>query len=371
MKQEDFDRMVGLIYDSALHPELWQEAMSVLAKQIDAGAFHLLGWNSAEGRPTLGITSDIAWNGVMQEYTEYYGAIDPRRQLAVSSGPGIVIACHHYFNDKFVSGSEYYQDHFLPTGFRYVIGGCLMRSETTDVVLGLMREPERGHYGKAQENYMARLMPHFNRALRLMEKTQSVALSSELAVAGHDAVSLGVIAISTTARILYCNRTGEAMLKAGNVLCVHKSVLTCAQINEQMRFSNVVDSVIKTRKPASVLLAGQSRPDERYSVTLTPLPKRGAFSLAGVPDGVLCLISSLNQRRLATAQQLMQLFGLTAAEARLARALGACETLESYAQASGLRRNTVKTQLSAIFEKTGTDRQSALVRLILAIPAAR
>jgi DNA-binding CsgD family transcriptional regulator len=371
MKQEDFDRLVGLIYDSALDPALWQDTINALAKQIDAGAFHMLGWNSAAGKVTLGVTSDAAWNDVMAEYADYYGAIDPRRQLAMSSGPGVVIACHHHFDDRFVSGSEYYQDHFLPTGFRYVMGGCLMRSDTIDVVLGLMREPERGHYDKAHEKFMARLMPHFNRALRLMERTQSAEQTGNLAAAGQDAVSLGVVAISPTGRVLYCNRNGEALLKAGGVLCVRNGALACPHEGEQLRFSGVIEAVMKTGQPTNLLMSDRNRPDERYGLTLIPLPKRGAFAFVGERDGVLCLLAPLDRRRLATAQQLMQMFGLTAAEARLARALAAGETLESYAQASDLRRNTVKTQLRAIFEKTATDRQSALVRLIVGIPAMR
>jgi len=371
MKQEDFDRLVGLIYDSALDPAQWQDTMNVLAKQIDAGAFHMFGWNSALEKVTLGVTSDAAWNDVMAEYADYYGAIDPRRKLAMSSGPGVVIACYHHFDDRFVSGSEYYQDHFLPTGFRYVMGGCLMRSDTTDVVLGLMREPERGHYDKAHEKYMARLMPHFNRALRLMEHTQSAEHTGDLAAAGQDAVSLGAIAVSPAGRVLYCNRNGEALLKAGGVLCLRNGVLACPHEGEQLRFSGVIEAVVKTGHPANLLLTDRNRPNERYGLTLTPLPRRGAFSLAGEPEGVLCLAAPLDQRRLATAQQLMQMFGLTAAEARLVRALAAGETLEAYAQANDLKRNTVKTQLRAAFEKTGTDRQTALVRLIVGIPAVR
>lgn len=63
--------------------------------------------------------------------------------------------------------------------------------------------------------------------------------------------------------------------------------------------------------------------------------------------------------------------GLTPAEARLARALCGEESLQDYARASGVARTTVKTQLRSIFAKTGTTRQSALVRLVAAVPPAR
>ena len=67
----------------------------------------------------------------------------------------------------------------------------------------------------------------------------------------------------------------------------------------------------------------------------------------------------------------MELFGLSSAEARLAGALTLGESLEVYARENEVRLSTLKTQLRSIFAKTGTDRQSAIVRLIVGIPAVR
>ena len=55
MKEEDFDHLVGLIYESALDPALWQETMRSLANQVEADTFHLLGWNNQKQAVTLGV----------------------------------------------------------------------------------------------------------------------------------------------------------------------------------------------------------------------------------------------------------------------------------------------------------------------------
>ena len=54
--------------------------------------------------------------------------------------------------------------------------------------------------------------------------------------------------------------------------------------------------------------------------------------------------------------------------ARLARALAAGETLAFYASESALKLPTVKSRLRAEFEKTGPDRQAAMVRLMTGLP---
>jgi len=63
------------------------------------------------------------------------------------------------------------------------------------------------------------------------------------------------------------------------------------------------------------------------------------------------------------------LFGLTAAEARLAVTLMEGRSLSEASEVRGLSRETVKSQLSAIFSKTDTKRQGELIRLLARVPA--
>ena len=61
---------------------------------------------------------------------------------------------------------------------------------------------------------------------------------------------------------------------------------------------------------------------------------------------------------------LNSVFGLSAAEARLAQALARGESVESAALLLEIKPSTARSQLAAIFEKTGTRRQAKLVALL-------
>jgi DNA-binding CsgD family transcriptional regulator len=63
-------------------------------------------------------------------------------------------------------------------------------------------------------------------------------------------------------------------------------------------------------------------------------------------------------------------YGLTAAEAKLARALSDGCSLREAAQRLGVSVHTVRSQLKQLFEKTGTNRQAALVLLLVSHPLA-
>lgn len=66
---------------------------------------------------------------------------------------------------------------------------------------------------------------------------------------------------------------------------------------------------------------------------------------------------------------LERLFGLTPAEARLASLVANGVSVEEAAAQLGVTRNTVRTQLQAVFAKTRTNRQGDLIRLILGTTA--
>jgi DNA-binding CsgD family transcriptional regulator len=84
------------------------------------------------------------------------------------------------------------------------------------------------------------------------------------------------------------------------------------------------------------------------------------------PAVIVCVTDTEAEVRLP-AQRLRDLFGLTLAEARTALAIFEGATLKEAAETLGVSRFTVQNHLARVFEKTGTNRQSALVRLLMRV----
>lgn len=97
------------------------------------------------------------------------------------------------------------------------------------------------------------------------------------------------------------------------------------------------------------------------------IPLRGKARDVGGSDGVLLLIADPDNASLPGADLLRLLFDLTPAEARIARLLAEGRTAEQIAAGSRTTVLTVRSQLKAVFGKTGTTRQTELVRLLLGI----
>ena len=81
----------------------------------------------------------------------------------------------------------------------------------------------------------------------------------------------------------------------------------------------------------------------------------------------MLVVHEHDKREPPCAGLLMQVFGLTAAEARVAVAVATGVTVQDYALQHGLSPETVRSQIKATFAKAGINRQADLVRIVLAM----
>lgn len=373
MNPDDYDEVVGQIYEASHAPTAWPAVFASLEKLVgvDAWTMMRISHRPEEGARFLSIGGTRVSAEAPIRYESHYGALDPRTDLVQRTPPGEIYTCVQHFDERFVSRSEFYQDFLLPEGLRYVIGGCAYRADDHDYVFGLQRGADRGVFTPEDESLLRRLTPHLGRSLRLMDDLQSHLQHADVVSAALDTTAMAVIAIDGVGRVRSSNRRGEQMLRDGDLVCVRKGVLSCADPSLRSHLAAMVEHCGRSPEPVSLLLGSDGSQVRRCSLTLLRAKPASVFAALGSEGLLLCLIAPIERRRVATARQLMALFGLTPAESRLARALAAGESLEVYAENAGLKLPTVKTQLRAVLSKTGTDRQATLIGLIGGVPVVR
>ena len=79
---------------------------------------------------------------------------------------------------------------------------------------------------------------------------------------------------------------------------------------------------------------------------------------------LLLLLRDSSRRKVPTPALLMDVFGITPAEARLTLKLINGLSLTAAAEELGISRNTARTQLSSVFSKTDLNSQTQLVKLV-------
>ncbi len=169
------------------------------------------------------------------------------------------------------------------------------------------------------------------------------------------------------------NRAAEQLLAEDSSLQAGPDGLLVERTAECARLKQLVAQATDCSAGAEPGLSGVltvSRQDDS-PLQLLVTPVRG-FDLDGSrPVRAVVFAGDPAQGSRPTNDTLRILFGLTPAECRLAMLLADGHSLTAITEMIGVSRNTVKSQLSSIYGKTGTSRQAQLVRLLLQLPATR
>jgi DNA-binding CsgD family transcriptional regulator len=123
-----------------------------------------------------------------------------------------------------------------------------------------------------------------------------------------------------------------------------------------------------TDRKALTAAVAQSPVIADYARLYPDAPRRTVEMIAGLSaeyeaQGMAVLIETADPPE-ARNERLRTRYGLTESEARLALHIADGGSLPAYAAARGVSRNTARNQLQQVFEKTDTQRQAQLVKLL-------
>jgi DNA-binding CsgD family transcriptional regulator len=181
-------------------------------------------------------------------------------------------------------------------------------------------------------------------------------------------LNAAAITLGPKHNVLSVNRRAEALLSQGKFLHISKNRLL-AKGPGNAEFGPLLSRVLKTTVPESMALQSEIVGDVAH-VTVSCLTHESALESAD-KTSLLVLITQPHHQRVATVQQLMQIFDFSPAEARLARALAHGLELEAFALDQGVKMTTIRSQMASVHNKAGVKRQTDLTRVILSIPCAR
>lgn len=362
--------LLEMIYEAALVPARWEEALGALAEEVRSDAFHLQGWDRVAEVDRLGIVSS-GHEQALAAYHGYYGRIDPRRQAAARVPVGSLLACHHQFGEDFVRGSEFFQDYLIPNGGRYTASVPLARPDGIELQLDLLRALGGEPFSCSDLALLGCFVPHLQRACSVMLQLHAVNAQRQLAQSMLDVSNLGVLVLSSCGTIVHANSRGDRCVQSEIWLKQVDGKIHAVVPERDCLLHEALTSATSSGVPRNIDL-GHPLGKGRCCLTLvTPAGLAIGAGSGTAAAAVLCLVAESACSRVATVYQLIELFALSPAEARLTRALAQGESLHAFAESQGVKCTTARTQLQGALRKTGKDDQKDLIRLILSLPAVR
>ena len=248
----------------------------------------------------------------------------------------------------------YYQDLLGSCGLRWFAGvGFEVKGRLW--CLSLQRTVAQGPYEAHEQQRLATLSPLLRRAglLTLMvEKARLAGLNQ-----AFDVIERAALVLDSEGKALCWNAAFTALL--GRDL-----KLACGRlVAEDPEAARQLETLTRPcgRAPISAVVVAR-RDAEPVVIHVVPLvgPSRGLF--AGGRTLLLC--REAGTMPVPASAILQGAYRLTPAEARLAQALSEGESLAEAASRFAIAAATARSQLKAIFAKTGATRQADLVRLV-------
>ena len=182
-----------------------------------------------------------------------------------------------------------------------------------------------------------------------------------------NALAASVYLADRDGRIVYMNRAAERQVSTGNVIRIANGRLAPVDCKARLTLGRAIDVVIGDGNlltgGITVALAGVDHGG--LIATILPLsPGENPSSCRGAGMAAIFMQDPIVMPPSA-AEAFAQLYGLTGSELRVLVAMAPGLGVKEAAEVLGIGENTAKTHLQHIHSKTGTSKQTELIRLFI------
>lgn len=356
---EDFSRMVSGVYGAAAAPDRWASAMAEI-RAVFGGLTAAMIENDGVDRvvKSANLSDDAATT-----YVGYYRTIDYVLSAVEHSPVGLVRGGRELI--ELQPRSEFDADWMRPN---HLNDGLFVRlsgaGHTTSFLVAGDRT--RDDFDTPERTALLdSFIPHLQQALRTERSLRNHAVGREALVSAIDTVRHGVVVIGMNSVVQQINHAAERMVRDADGIALHSGALSASDPVAARRLARGIAGALghtgdRVRRGDSLLCPRPSglRP---YVVHVLPSDDDGMTGCAVV---VVIDPELIPEPPIA---MLRRLYELTHSEALVATHVLRGEGIRAIAEELSVSPATVKTHVQHVFAKTGTHRQSELVRLLLSI----
>jgi DNA-binding CsgD family transcriptional regulator len=352
----DFGTLTEAFMAAAVDPSRWDAAMDAAAKATGSFGAVLL---PVRGR-TPSVPTSQSMLPTMGAYVrgEWAHKDERYRSLPVFMHRGV--SCEFDFTTpEAMARSPFYQELLRPQGLEWFaavkVGG------NRDVWgLSLQRSPAQGPFSPQELDSLAALSRRLTCAAELARAFGFARMEAALDAfeSSHSAVAM----IDRMGDVVRLNRCAEHLL-GPDLQIVRRRIVSWSR-DATAALDRALHDLIWRRsaeslRPPVVLPRQSGRPIVAYPSRLSNAVREGFMLVHG-----FVVFADLDARPALLDADLMRVFGLTAAEARLADRLLREESLDAAAESLGVSHWTARNQLKNIYLKTDTHSQGQFIALI-------
>jgi DNA-binding CsgD family transcriptional regulator len=306
-------------------------------------------------------------------YEQHWSAHDPwAYSPRLSPRAGSV-----FVGEALISGAElrrtaFYADFGKRFDIVHVIGATIDAGATGTSVISINGSERRQPFSTTERALLTALMPHMQQALRLHRRILDAEHASNDLTGIIERSNRAYFLIDNHGRVVFMNGAAARLVSRRDGIAIDRGELRGADGDATTSLRRLVADAIQTSTAEGIGAGGVmtlGRPSGRRPlialVSAVSTDHQHQLPVTNNRPAALVLITDPESSVLLDDSALRAMFGLTPAEAKLTRLLAEGIGLNEAAARLGVGRETVRTRIKVIFEKTGTHRQAELVSLVI------
>jgi DNA-binding CsgD family transcriptional regulator/PAS domain-containing protein len=398
LEEARISALIGALYEAAASPEHWPEFFAALQGSIRADkAFFMLidpGERYAINLP-WGISPE--WQS---SYVNHYHQYDVLRSsfLATKQLHGEWVGTNQsVIDDEEYYNSIFYNEFIKPQGHQYQCAAALGGLEGgLEGGILINRSSREGPFQADEVALLATLAPHLRRAVNMNRMLSRQRRDMAALRQGVETLDVAMVSLNSRGRILRMTPAARRILEASDGLRHERGMLRAEIPAEQAKLARLIAGAAATgsghgteyaeRFSCATSPEGNGKP--RYTppsggaLSISRRAPRAALQLVLTPfssstlfvedrPAALVFIADPESAMVPRSSVLRTLYALSPTEARLADLLAQGFDLTQAAERMRITIGTARFHSKTVFRKTGTHRQTQLVRLVLSLPGAQ
>jgi DNA-binding CsgD family transcriptional regulator len=365
---ESLSSLIGDIYDTTLDRSLWPHVLKKIAVFVRGSAAAVF-WNDASS-----YSGDVYFEdgGISPFYRDLYfqkyvrlNPITTPRFFAPSDLPVATGDLVPY--DEFLK-TRFYREWAQPQGLVDFVSITLEKAATKSAMVGVFRHERQGLVDDDMRRRMSLLGPHIRRAVLIARVIDLKQTDASTFTQTLDGLRVAIFLVDGSGRIVHANTAGHSLLTETDVLRVTAGRLVSGEEQSDQRLH--ASLLAASKGDLAIAEKGVSLPltstaGDRYVAHVLPLGS-GARQKArsGIAASAAIFVHKSALEPPSSPEVIAKAYKLTLAEMRVLLAIVDIGGVPDVADVLGISPTTVKTHLGNIYEKTGTNRQADLVKVV-------
>jgi DNA-binding CsgD family transcriptional regulator/PAS domain-containing protein len=357
------------LYAAALDPGEWRNFLTSAASLFHADNAYVS--QIEHDRRTLDyvVLRPLNWDAVS---VGRYAALmdeDPRMP-AFRANPFRPLHCRMVVPEKRLRESRIYIEALAPLDIEYtMVVGVPERAGVTNY-LGFTRGRSASSFDVADCSLLNELVPHLIRAFEIRRTIMQCERREVISGLILERLPHGILIVNRDGKVFQSNSAARELLASGRGLRLVDDQLHIDDRADQAMLISALAKFCETSGTASAQLQTiilKSKSDKApLALIIKPLvPMSPRPSQRAQPSDLALISIPAAQRTMHTDEGLLRrAFGLSPVQTRLTVSLMSGRTLKESAAILGITESTARQYLKIIFNKTGTQRQSDLVRIV-------